>query len=61
MLGDATLFARSDEVRAAWQYVTPILERWRELGDPEPYAAGSWGPAGADALLHADGRHWRRL
>jgi len=61
MLGDATLFARSDEVRAAWQYCTPILERWRELGDPEPYPAGSWGPAGADAMLHADGRHWRRL
>jgi glucose-6-phosphate 1-dehydrogenase len=61
MLGDATLFARSDEVRAAWQYCTPILERWRELGDPEQYPAGSWGPAGADAMLHADGRHWRRL
>lgn len=61
MLGDATLFARSDEVRAAWQYCTPILEKWRELGDPEPYAAGSWGPKAADDLVHADDRHWRRL
>ena len=61
MLGDATLFARSDEVRAAWEYCTPLLRRWQELGDPENYPAGSWGPAGADALLHADGRHWRRL
>jgi glucose-6-phosphate 1-dehydrogenase len=61
MLGDATLFARSDEVRAAWQWCTPILHQWSELGDPEMYPSGSWGPAGADALLHADGRHWRRL
>jgi glucose-6-phosphate 1-dehydrogenase len=61
MLGDATLFARSDEVRAAWEWCTPLLNKWRELGEPEQYPAGSWGPAGADALLHADGRHWRRL
>jgi glucose-6-phosphate 1-dehydrogenase len=61
MLGDATLFARSDEVRAAWQWVMPLLQQWPSHGDPEIYPAGSWGPAGADALLHADGRHWRRL
>jgi len=24
----------------------------------ETYAAGSWGPKSADALLAADGRHW---
>ncbi len=61
MLGDATLFARSDEVRAAWEWCTPLLRRWPELGAPEQYPAGSWGPAGADELLHADGRNWRRL
>jgi glucose-6-phosphate 1-dehydrogenase len=59
MLGDATLFARRDEVEAAWTLITPILEEWEKAGDPEPYAAGSWGPAGADALLAADGRRWR--
>ncbi len=61
MLGDATLFARSDEVRAAWAWCTPILRRWEQLAEPAPYPAGSWGPTEADALLHEDGRHWRRL
>jgi glucose-6-phosphate 1-dehydrogenase len=59
MLGDATLFARTDEVQAAWAIVTPIL-RGLEAADAPPvetYDAGSWGPPGADALLH--GRRWR--
>jgi glucose-6-phosphate 1-dehydrogenase len=63
MLGDATLFARSDEVSAAWAWVDPLLASWKEGSSkaPEIYDAGSWGPASADALMHADGRHWRRL
>ncbi|HEX2091924.1 MAG TPA: glucose-6-phosphate dehydrogenase [Longimicrobiaceae bacterium] len=60
MLGDATLFARRDEVEAAWTLVTPILEEWERAGAPEPYPAGSWGPEGADRLLRADGREWWR-
>ena len=59
MLGDATLFARRDEVEAAWTLVTPILEAWEKEGEPEPYPAGSWGPEGADRLMAADGRRWR--
>lgn len=60
MLGDATLFARRDEVEGAWALISPILEAWeRDATPPEPYPAGSWGPAGADALLAADGRRWR--
>ena len=58
MLGDATLFARCDEVEAAWALVTPILEAWEQQGEPELYPAGSWGPAGADQLLAEDGRAW---
>jgi glucose-6-phosphate 1-dehydrogenase len=60
MLGDATLFAREDEVVAAWTLVTPILEEWEKGGEPEPYPAGSWGPEGADRLLREDGREWRQ-
>lgn len=60
MLGDATLFARSDEVRAAWSWITPVLQAFGELDAPEAYAAGSWGPPSADALLARDGRGWRR-
>jgi glucose-6-phosphate 1-dehydrogenase len=51
--GDATLFMRSDEVEAAWDFVTPILEAWQGQ-KPENfpnYAAGTWGPAAAGRLL----------
>ncbi|GIX04358.1 MAG: glucose-6-phosphate 1-dehydrogenase [Planctomycetaceae bacterium] len=59
--GDSTLFMRSDELEAAWEFVTPILEYWREKSVvPYSYQAGSWGPAEADALLGAEGRTWRR-
>ncbi|HEU0054949.1 MAG TPA: glucose-6-phosphate dehydrogenase, partial [Longimicrobium sp.] len=58
MLGDATLFAREDEVVAAWTLVTPILEAWAESGEPEPYPAGTWGPPGAARLIEGDGRRW---
>ncbi|HEU4560919.1 MAG TPA: glucose-6-phosphate dehydrogenase [Longimicrobium sp.] len=61
MLGDATLFAREDEVVAAWTLITPILEEWERAGEPEPYPAGSWGPAGSESLLREDGRAWREL
>jgi glucose-6-phosphate 1-dehydrogenase len=58
MLGDATLFARRDEVEAAWTLITPILEAWAAQGEPEPYPAGSRGPQGADELLSREGRSW---
>ncbi|HEX5466065.1 MAG TPA: glucose-6-phosphate dehydrogenase [Candidatus Limnocylindrales bacterium] len=66
MLGDASLFARSDEVEAAWGIVTPIDEAWAAwdaAGDPEDlalYEAGTWGPEAADRLIERDGRRWRR-
>lgn len=59
MLGDATLFARCDEVEAAWALVTPILEAWENEGEPESYPAGSWGPDAANRLLEEHGRAWR--
>jgi len=59
MLGDATLFAREDEVVAAWTLVAPIVEAWARGGEPQPYPAGSWGPEGAEKLLRDDGRVWR--
>ena len=60
LIGDATLFQRADNIEAGWRAVQPILEAWK-AGEPAPefYAAGSWGPAGADALLARDGRTWR--
>ena len=64
MSGDATLFARRDEVEEAWSFIDPIEEAWHEKKDaPELYfyPAGSWGPEAADDLLARDGRAWRRL
>jgi glucose-6-phosphate 1-dehydrogenase len=60
MLGDATLFQRSDMVEAAWNVVAPIQNLWGALEPREfpNYAAGTWGPAEADELLAADGHRW---
>ena len=62
MLGDATLFSRVDEVEAAWRVIDPLVAGWQggPRAAPEGYAAGDWGPAGADALLARDGAQWRR-
>jgi glucose-6-phosphate 1-dehydrogenase len=60
MQGDASLFQRGDLVEAGWAVVEPLLAAWAE-GAPEPYAAGSDGPAAAEALLARSGRRWRAL
>jgi glucose-6-phosphate 1-dehydrogenase len=61
--GDATLFARNDEVDLSWQWVDRILESWQSNGEPPLvyYPAGSEGPAEADALMQRDGRRWRSI
>ena len=58
--GQLTLFMRSDELEAAWEWVEPILDFWeQEDNEPMPYAAGTWGPAAASALIGRDGLQWR--
>lgn len=59
LLGDAALFARSDEIELAWGLCDPIQHAWD--ADPDgvqSYARGTWGPAAADALLAREGRGW---
>ena len=55
MNGDALLFAREDEVEAAWAIVDPILKR------PSPvhvYEPGSFGPPEAERIVaHVGGWH----
>jgi glucose-6-phosphate 1-dehydrogenase len=61
MLGDATLFTRSDEVEEQWDLVDAVVAAWKRDRPSFPnYAAGTWGPVSADELLHRDGRSWRR-
>jgi glucose-6-phosphate 1-dehydrogenase len=57
--GRLNLFVRSDEQEQAWRWVEPILEGWRhDSTGPRPYAAGSWGPPAASALIARDGFAW---
>jgi glucose-6-phosphate 1-dehydrogenase len=61
LLGDGTLFTRSDEVEEQWLLVDTIVAAWQRDRPAFPnYAAGTWGPPSADDLLYRDGRSWRR-
>ena len=60
MVGDATLFIRSDEVQQAWRIVDPYLQAWSEPGGAMHfYPAGSWGPHMAELLVERSGDEWR--
>jgi glucose-6-phosphate 1-dehydrogenase len=60
MVGDPTLFIRSDEVDTAWGVVQPLLDAWGRGDAPlSGYASGSWGPRPAETLIERDGRQWR--
>jgi glucose-6-phosphate 1-dehydrogenase len=61
LLGDPPLFPQHQEVELSWEILDPILDYWAgQPEQPEPYEPGSWGPAGADAMLARDGFTWRR-
>ena len=60
LLGDPPLFPRHEEVELSWEILDPIVDFWASGGHPQPYAAGTWGPPAADAMLARDGRGWRR-
>lgn len=61
MIGDSTLFQRGDAVEATWQFINPVLERWKN--DPSipvyGYPSGSWGPECADNLFAEKNHTWR--
>jgi glucose-6-phosphate 1-dehydrogenase len=63
MLGDATLFSRTDLVETAWQVAQPILDYWAKTPptDFPNYPAGSWGPKAAFELIERDGRRWMEV
>lgn len=60
--GDASLFARSDEIELAWDIIDPIIQAWESEEAPElaTYPAGSWGPTEAEQLLAHEDRSWRQ-
>lgn len=63
LLGDATLFTRSDEVMAAWDYTSHILDAWKHypVRNLPVYEAGTAGPPGADDFIAHDKWAWRYL
>ncbi len=63
MMGDQTLFMRADQVELAWELLMPILTSWqsRKSVNFPNYAADSWGPEIAEALIAQDGYHWNTL
>jgi glucose-6-phosphate 1-dehydrogenase len=60
MKNDATLFMRADQVKAAWEILTPVLEVWSENSpdDFPNYTAGSWGPGSQQNLFDKQWQCW---
>lgn len=60
ILGDQTLFTRSDAVEASWHFFDPILRYWNEHPDAPLYGypAGTWGPLESEAMMHEHGAEW---
>lgn len=60
MMGDASLFARSDEVESAWQIIDPIIAAWRSPAAPpmNTYPVAEWGPMASTHWLEEQGRSW---
>ncbi len=59
IVGDQTLFARTDETMASWKLVTKILKGWSKYNPPLfVYEPGSMGPKQADVFIQKDNRHW---
>jgi len=60
LLGDASLFARTDEIRASWKLVDSLFDGWSQAGAPPVarYKPGTWGPVEANELLDAEGHAW---
>ena len=58
--GDASLFARSDEVELAWGIIDPIIAAWKSPAAPplHSYEAGLWGPTEASEWMQEQRREW---
>jgi glucose-6-phosphate 1-dehydrogenase len=65
ILGDSTLYARSDMTERGWELVMPILDEWATTKDEAlvmfpNYEAGTWGPQASHDLIESHGRRWRK-
>jgi len=60
LLGDASLFMRSDEIERSWEIIDPFIRAYEQQGGilPESYPVGSMGPENSERLLQENGREW---
>ncbi|HZZ74070.1 MAG TPA: glucose-6-phosphate dehydrogenase [Pirellulales bacterium] len=60
LVGDASLFARADEVELAWGIIDPILQAWDQTQQPAmlTYEPGLWGPSEAIDWMYHHGNQW---
>jgi glucose-6-phosphate 1-dehydrogenase len=60
LVGDGTLFASRDWIERSWELLMPIMEAWNATSAAQvpSYAAGTWGPAEAQALSDREWRQW---
>ncbi|MFT5520191.1 MAG: glucose-6-phosphate 1-dehydrogenase, partial [Enterobacterales bacterium] len=57
--GNSTLFIHRDEVKAAWTWVDPIIEHWKNSEtSPELYSAGTWGPSKSNKIFDSPHQYW---
>jgi glucose-6-phosphate 1-dehydrogenase len=64
LMGDPSLFSRTDQVEVCWKFIDPVLRAWSDKTKTTNfpnYAAGSWGPSASDDLIGSTGHSWRRL
>lgn len=61
--GDDSLYVQGEEQLAAWRLLTPVLNYWKSNPQEkvQNYEAGTWGPSGADQMLHENGHRWQLL
>jgi glucose-6-phosphate 1-dehydrogenase len=61
--GDASLFARADEIELAWGIIDPIIHAWESDSTRKPvlYPAGTWGPVESDSFIRSDGHVWHPI
>jgi glucose-6-phosphate 1-dehydrogenase len=58
--GDASLFARADEVEQSWEIIDPFVRAWASVDMPPipVYERGDWGPLASVEWMAAQGRTW---
>lgn len=57
--GDQMLFNRSDELSSSWEFITKILNGWKNNESRiMNYTPGTWGPKETEELIEKDGRKW---